>query len=113
MTSLARRTQVRNDRRYTTARGSRQGRDLERNSVWILKGTGVVGSLEMPLPSCFHQNPMANGGLAPRSREVISSAFQGPLGPKPSASMISPPEMAGVSVTVSYTHLRAHETRHD
>src|SRR5450759_2875282 len=75
MTSLARRTQVRNDRRYTTARGSRQGRDLERNSVWILKGTGVVGSLEMPLPSCFHQNPMANGGLAPRSREVISSAF--------------------------------------
>src|SRR3954452_21884968 len=76
MTCLARRARVRNDRRYTTSRGDRQGRGLkERNSVWILKETGVVGSLEMPLSSCFPQNPMVNGGLAHRIQEVISSAF--------------------------------------
>jgi hypothetical protein len=68
---------VRNDRRYTTSRGDRQGRGLkERNSVWDLKKTGVVGSLEMPLSSCFPQNPMVNGGLAHRTREIVSSAFQ-------------------------------------
>src|SRR4051812_46987965 len=76
MTSLARRALVRNDRRYTTWRGNRQGRGLkERNSAWVLKETGIVGSLEMPLSSCFPQNPMVNGGLAHRTREVISSAF--------------------------------------
>ena len=47
MTCLAQRALVGNDGRYTTSCGNQQGRDRkERNSVWVLKGTGVVRSLE-------------------------------------------------------------------
>src|SRR5262249_7575974 len=44
------------------------------------QGTWVVGSLGMPRPSCFPQDPRANGGRTPRRQEGISSAVLRPDG---------------------------------
>src|SRR5437764_9631736 len=77
MIGLLGRGPERNQRRSTTARRRRQGRALKPSpSLGVPKGTVVVGSRERPLSLGLPQRPRANGGLAPRSRELISSAFQ-------------------------------------
>ena len=80
MTGLVPRASERNDRRSTTSRRRRQGRAPKpRRSVGIRKRRVLAESRKMPLSLGLSQSPIGNGGLAPRSREVISSAFHGRL----------------------------------
>src|SRR5437764_8492023 len=87
MIGLLGRGPERNQRRSTTARRRRQGRALKPSpSLGVPKGTVVVGSRERPLSLGLPQRPRANGGLAPRSRELISSAFPGAETDQPGAT---------------------------
>src|SRR5437763_9434642 len=91
MIGLLGRGPERNQRRSTTARRRRQGRALKPSpSLGVPKGTVVVGSRERPLSLGLPQRPRANGGLAPRSRELISSAFRGAAVPSQGRKPLDP-----------------------